>query len=177
MSNPALIEDRSIPVPFSGCWLWTSSIDTSGYGHLRYGGRVDKAHRVSWMASYGAIPEGMFVCHKCDVRSCVNPDHLFLGTTTDNMRDMMRKGRGLKARGERHGTRTHPEKISKGDDHFTRRIPGIRRWALNGRAKLNVIDVAAIRASEDGPCALGRRYGVSHVTIIGIKTRRLWSHL
>jgi hypothetical protein len=85
------------PVPFSGCWLWTDSCHRSGYGQLFVRSRTNRfaknvrAHRLSWELHNGEIPEGQYVLHKCDVRSCVNPDHLFLGTHEENMIDMCRK--------------------------------------------------------------------------------------
>jgi hypothetical protein len=64
-----------------------------GYGVIRYAGRVQKAHRVSYTLNNSPIPDGMMVCHSCDNPSCVRPDHLFLGTQQDNMDDRMAKGR------------------------------------------------------------------------------------
>lgn len=81
------------------CWLWTAAKFQGGYGRFRgLDGFI--AHRMSWIFAHGPIPDGLLVLHKCDVRSCVNPDHLFLGTQVDNMRDMAAKGRGLHPRGE-----------------------------------------------------------------------------
>lgn len=87
------------------CWLWTGSKCGLGYG--RHGGKYIKekrVHRHSWTLHNGEIPEGMHVLHKCDVRNCVNPDHLFLGTHADNMKDMKIKGRrkGVNS-GEKNG--------------------------------------------------------------------------
>lgn len=81
------------PEPNSGCWLWTGTI-VNGYGTLTLNRKTgQKAHRTSYEAYKGEIPEGMHVLHKCDVRCCINPDHLFLGTNADNVADKVAKGR------------------------------------------------------------------------------------
>jgi hypothetical protein len=85
----------------SGCWLWTgyklhpTKANPHGYryGRININSKPMLAHRVAWIATYGEIPEGMCVCHKCDVPACVNPDHLFLGTRSDNIKDSVNKGR------------------------------------------------------------------------------------
>ena len=82
-------------VPETGCLLYTGYIQNTGYGRITYEGRREGAHRVAYALKHGPIPAGMSVCHTCDVRLCVNPDHLFLGTQTDNMKDMFRKGRNF----------------------------------------------------------------------------------
>lgn len=98
------IEWRSMPEPNSGCWLWLGASNASGYGHLKVGNAVKKAHVCSWLAHRGEIPEGLHVCHKCDVRLCVNPDHLWLGTHADNMADMVVKGRSRRSDGEHNNS-------------------------------------------------------------------------
>lgn len=87
-------EDRVMPVPYSGCWIWMLGLTSAGYGQFGIG--TDKsvlAHRFSFEAFIGEIPKGMLVCHHCDTPACCNPDHLFLGSHKDNMHDMIKKGR------------------------------------------------------------------------------------
>jgi hypothetical protein len=90
------------------CWLWLGGKTTNGYGEIRYHGRDYYVHRLSWELHRSAIPKGLWVLHHCDVRHCVKPDHLYLGTHRDNMRDMRDRKRwnhdpATRARGERHG--------------------------------------------------------------------------
>lgn len=75
-----------------GCWLWKGKTTPLGYGTVRFEGRQWQAHRLAYALVNGAIGAGLHVCHKCDVRACVNPSHLCLGTAKDNMHDMIAKG-------------------------------------------------------------------------------------
>jgi hypothetical protein len=92
------LHEKLIPEPNSGCWLFTGAVNENGYGSIGIGGRKRGnvfAHRAAWMLYHGEIPDGMYVCHRCDVPSCCNPDHLFLGTAKDNFHDCMKKGRAV----------------------------------------------------------------------------------
>lgn len=77
------------------CWLWTAAVTSMGYGEFRLEGKQELAHRWSYIDQVGPIPEGMYVCHRCDNPPCVRPDHLFLGTHADNLRDMALKERSV----------------------------------------------------------------------------------
>lgn len=88
-----------MPEPNSGCWLWLGGQTRNGYGVFHPDRlETDGAHRVAYKLYCAEIPEGYHVLHKCDVPSCVNPDHLFVGTRSDNMKDMWSKGRGIAGR-------------------------------------------------------------------------------
>jgi len=88
-----LFEQRTYREGPEDCWIWLGSTNPKGYGTLSCRGVPLKAHRVSWWLFKGEIPSGLFVLHRCDVRDCVNPNHLFLGTHQDNMDDMRKKQR------------------------------------------------------------------------------------
>ena len=139
-----------------GCWTWPGSINPqTGYGQLSHwedGKRVLlTAHRVSFLAFVGAIPSGQGVFHRCDNRPCFNPAHLFCGSQTANMHDMLQKGRG----------------------NFTERSRGAAHYA----AKLSEKDVAAIRNSRATLAEIAQAYGMSVSAVHAVKSRRTWKHV
>ena len=88
-------------VAFEGdCWIWTGSRSEKGYGHVRYKKKIWQAHRAFYAEFVGPISKSLSVLHRCDVRACVNPEHLFLGTQQNNVTDMWAKGRGPNRSGE-----------------------------------------------------------------------------
>jgi hypothetical protein len=122
----------SVTDPETGCLLWTACRINTGYGLLRWRGRPWLAHRAAWMARHGPIPPGLCVCHRCDVRTCINPTHLFLGTQKDNMVDMAAK-RGHEPRPHGGGPERRPSKapeimrVQVLGQEFVARILTVRR--------------------------------------------------
>lgn len=136
---------KFLPRPSTGCWIWTGS-RSQGYGVIRQAhyGKARNAHRVSWELHCGPIPAGLFVCHKCDVRSCVNPDHLFLGTQRENMLDMHGKGRA--ARGEE----SHYSRITEEQVHQARAMlkDGMLQREVAEKIGLTQTSVSRIKRGE-----------------------------
>ncbi len=142
--------EKWTPEPNTGCHLWMAST-VSGYGNMRVGKKVLKAHRISYELDNGPIPDGMYVCHKCDTPSCVNPNHLFLGTAADNNADAMTKGRHKAVSGSKQG-------LSKLDETD---IPIIRQWLQDGWSQTQCAEV----------------WGVTQATISQINRGKTWRHV
>lgn len=120
------------------CWNWLGHIDKCGYGKFwNY-----LAHRFSWVDSFGEIPDGMYVCHKCDNPRCVNPDHLFLGTQKDNMDDMVKKGRHKYVKGEE----SHKSKLNKNDIYVIRSLvsQGYTHLEISKKFRVSISAIAHI---------------------------------
>ena len=84
-------EEKIERIPFSGCWIWMAGLARNGYGQTSENHKTKFAHRMAWKLYRGEIPDGLFVLHKCDIKCCVNPDHLYLGTQKDNIRDVLER--------------------------------------------------------------------------------------
>lgn len=131
----------------TGCWNWTAGKFPDGYGQFVEINRSRGAHRVSYELHCGAIPERMCVCHRCDNRACINPDHLFLGTNSENMADMTAKGR------QARGTSNARAKLTEADVLAIRSASGITQQKL------------------------AKQYGVGQILISRIRRGKLWAHL
>lgn len=135
------------------CWVWIGNTSRNGYGSIQSGGKGSptlSAHRLSYEMHKGQIPDGLVVMHSCDNPSCVNPDHLSVGTFKENTHDMIAKGR----------KRTVAPKGTS-----------------NGKAKLNDDLVRYIRQSDKNAASIARELRLSENCIRGVRTGRTWSHV
>ena len=132
------------------CWEWTKKVTFWGYGFFKIDSKNCRANRVSWILNRGPIPRGISVCHKCDNRKCVNPDHLFLGTHQDNSNDARSKNRLARLKGE-----------------------------LNGNSRLKDDDVRFIRANYPKITgrSLAKQFNVDPSMISLIVLRKEWKHI
>ena len=147
---------RVSPEPNSGCWLWDGAWRSDGYGASTSPGfkGTKQAHIVSWLLFRGPIPNGLFVLHRCDIRPCVNPAHLFLGTAKDNHDDCKNKDRDV------------PPPLKRGESH--------------GSAKLTECLVRHLRDERAAGVAfreLARRHGLDRRTITQAINRETWAHV
>ena len=135
------------------CWEWTGCRLRSGYGQIKWGDKIRRAHRVSWEIHFGPIPDGLWVLHHCDNPPCVRPDHLYLGTLVDNAQDCVRRGRHYHWRGQGEG---HPmARLTEGQ------VLEIRRQRENGLSGH----------------LIARAFGLSKTQVYDIINRKSWAHL
>lgn len=132
----------------NGCWIWKGSLSNKGYGKTSYSKYV---HRLSYEAFVSEIPKGKCVLHKCDVTNCFNPEHLFIGSLSDNMKDMVEKGRNKDYKGSKHPYSKLTEEI----------VLEIREKIKNGFTNR----------------AISKEYGLNETYVSHIKNRRNWTHI
>lgn len=145
----------SMAIDNNGCWIWNKTVSNNGYGTFAFGGGKNaRAHRISYIAFRGEVPPGMDVCHKCDVRRCVNPDHLFVGTRSENLLDASAKGRLPRTKTVRGST--HPS------SKLTESLVGEILLALR---------------SGEARASLSRRYAISQRVVLLISRGEAWKHV
>lgn len=147
----------------TGCWEWQAGKFSDGYGCFSINRKSFRAHRVSWkIANKCKIPKSLLVCHTCDNRSCVNPQHLFLGSSLDNVRDMIQKGR-----------RPDPKTM-----HQNRLTAFGTRHGMNRLSEKQVLDIRK-RYEEDvvSQRMLAEKFNVSKQLIGRIVRREIWTHI
>jgi len=156
----------------TGCWEWNKPRQKTGYGTVMYESKVIPAHRASYLVFKGEISKGLLVCHLCDNRKCVNPDHLWLGTCSENMIDCSRKGRLVDNTGRKRSHETiaklklRPRPDKRGEKHHLTKL-----------TNESVLDIR--KSSEIGilNCELAIKYNVSKQTIADIIKRKTWAHI
>jgi hypothetical protein len=141
--------DNSV-IAENGCMEW-AKFKKNGYGVTSLNGRLEQAHRASWKVFNGEIPKGLQVNHKCHNRSCINIDHLYIGTQKENMKDMALAGRGNKAKGSKSGTSILSEE--------------------------DVINIRSDISFGRKACDIAQKYNVANTTISAIKVGRTWGWL
>lgn len=139
------------------CLIWVGGVGSSGYGVMSIHNRSVNTHQASWIAHNGEVPDGMCVCHKCDVRRCVNPDHLFLGTKGENNRDRCAKGRNADRRGENNTqARLTDEQVNE-----------IRKMCANGITQRKIAEKFGISQQH----VSGIKRGIFRPTKAGVRLR------
>ena len=138
----------------TGCWEWTARINRGGYGQFKLDGKFKTVSRLSYEWAFGIeLTPNQFICHKCDNRKCVNPDHLFVGTHTDNMRDMWTKGRGKTS--EQIGSKNNNSKLTDDD----------------------IIKIKQRIKNKETNISIANDFNVTHVMISLIRNNKRWKHI
>ncbi len=135
---------QALPVTMEGCKLWNKWIEKNGYGRINVERKKWSTHRLSYHLFKGPIPSDMFVCHKCDNPKCVNPDHLWLGTSEDNMKDMVKKDRQMQH-----------------ENHYRAKL-----------SKMDVIEIRKQHANLMNE--LATRYQISRGNLVSIISKKSW---
>ncbi len=152
------------------CWIWVGTRACRGYGAISIDRKRWRAHRLSWAIHNGTIPDGLYICHRCDNPPCVNPEHLFAGTQKDNIADCVRKGRFSRSIGERTRNNRRRRGFHRtkaiGHDHY------------NSKLTLeNVLEIRSTPPKWGEQSRLARKFGVTKSSIRDVLSRRCWGHV
>lgn len=169
------------------CWEWQakSVISSLNYGAINVDGKITVAHRVAWRLVNGEIPDGLFVCHKCDNPKCCNPNHLFLGTCSDNINDMCAKGRhGMKGKTHTEETKAIIKARHKENqyalnrwatDEFKEKMAvSVRKGEQHQGAKLTNEQAIEVARSSGKIIDIAKKFGVSRYIVSRIKHGKSW---
>lgn len=146
------------------CWEWTGSdMGKPGYGKIQFQGKTVGVHRVVLCLSVGNPPPGKpWAIHSYRNRKCVNPKHLGWGTPSKNNGEDKKRD-GVVPRGDKHGSRTHPERLSRGESHY--------------ETHLTNVDIRAIRRDSRKQSLIAHQYGISQANVSRIQLRKIWKHV
>lgn len=177
----AIARFNSKVVRSADCWGWLGAINDSGYGFMSLKDYPIRAHRLSWLIHRGEIPTGKWVLHTCDNPSCTNPQHLYIGTHSDNVRDMVERGRSCS--GDKNAMR-RPDVAAqhRGDQHWMKQKPErIARGQRQSHAKLTDSDVLEIHKlfaeGRISKAAIARQFGVDRTNVSQIIRGKAWTHV
>ena len=152
-----LVMSVQVEAPYENmepCWIWLGAKGWFGYGKLKRNGRIMPVHRFSYEIYVGPIPAGLLVLHKCDVPSCINPSHLWIGTSQDNTADKTAKGRVNTPIGERNGSSV-----------------------LTADMVVEARRLRNLRGPSSGIVALSKKFGVGVMTMHDALTGKTWKHV
>jgi len=148
MTKEKILNNYKLEVS-TGCHVWKNYLYPVGYGQVKFQGKDYLVHRLVYEFTHGPIPDGMYICHKCDRRACMNPDHLFIGTQKDNIQDMLSKGR--ESRGE-------------------------ERWNVK-LTEGQVIEIRELLKEGNTQRKIAKEFGVSQMAVSHINTGLSWGWL
>lgn len=161
-NTPRMLRFWSKVLKTDTCWIWTGERSKFGHGRFLYNSVRVSAHRFAYETFVGPIPSGLLVCHKCDVPSCVNPDHLFTGTQKDNIQDCVKKGRWVQAKLKAQ----HPEWCARGE--------AAGNAVLKTEQALTILSMLRCGVTLK---TVSEAFGITQATASQIRSGKTWKHI